>query len=110
MTYTGWGSWPTWLDDATEPPACRGFDTDLFFPEATRDGGNPNVQVRAAKAICGQCPLLEPCREWAVEQGPYLAGVWGGTTFSERRRRPRPGAQPAQFRKTTTTSTTTRSA
>lgn len=78
---TNWVEWPAWLDDATDTPACRGKDTNLFFPIA----GQASRAARA-KAICAACPLLDPCRDWAMRQKPAtLAGIWGGTSETERR-------------------------
>jgi hypothetical protein len=58
---------PTWLDDA----ACRGkwhvFDA--------RD-------IESAVAICRSCPVLLPCRAWALET--VVAGVAGGMTEEDR--------------------------
>ncbi len=35
-----------------------------------------------ARAICTECPVLEPCRDWAREQREY--GFWGGESEEER--------------------------
>lgn len=84
---TGYGEWPTWLDTATMTPACRGQDTDLFFPTATTDPDSRTLQIAQAKAFCSRCPLLDPCREWALRQPlARLVGIWGGTTATERKR------------------------
>ena len=56
--------------------ACRceeGALVDLFFSEQLDD-------IARAKAICGTCPLMEPCLEGARERRePW--GVWGGQLF-----------------------------
>ncbi len=57
-------------------PTRRG-EHDLFFPGT---GKNPSE----ARAICHACPFLVDCREWAVAR-PWVDGVWGATTFPERR-------------------------
>jgi len=61
----------------------RGMDSGWFFhPEAER---GPQKERRDAdgKAICAQCPVIDPCREHALQvQEPY--GVWGGMTVDER--------------------------
>lgn len=54
---------------------------DIFTPEAMRNNGS----VKKAKAICGFCPVAEPCLAWAMEN-PSLTGVLGGTTPGERKR------------------------
>ncbi|MFB9855149.1 WhiB family transcriptional regulator [Micromonospora andamanensis] len=87
VTYTGLGEWPTWLDTATHTPACRGHDTDLFFPSASRSGVGAKRQITRAKAICSTCLLLDPCREWALRQPlREVDGIWGGTTTGDRGR------------------------
>lgn len=42
-----------------------------------------NVSEETAKRLCEGCPLLEMCRDYAVEaQEPY--GIWGGTRPKDR--------------------------
>src|SRR5699024_10073716 len=50
---------------------CHDIDAaDLFFAERPAD-------LEQAKALCRSCPLLEACRDGALERGePW--GVWGG--------------------------------
>lgn len=60
--------------------ACRGLDSDLFFPFDADDEG-----IAAAKAICAVCPVAAECLETAMllnEQN----GLWGGMTEEERRK------------------------
>lgn len=63
--------------------ACRGQDSSLFFhPEGER-GPSRSARENAAKAVCGRCPVVEPCRAHALAtREPY--GVWGGMSESER--------------------------
>ena len=66
-----------WTGDA----ACRG-ETSLFFAPA---GERPEARVvreARARAICTNCPVAEPCRQWAREQREY--GFWGGESEEER--------------------------
>lgn len=65
--------------DSDAHPACRGEDPELFFPP-------PGGSTHPAKAICARCPLLNPCRAWAMQQSSYLLGVWGGTAWNDRNR------------------------
>ncbi|QFG23521.1 WhiB family transcriptional regulator [Actinomadura sp. WMMB 499] len=79
-----------WTDHAI----CRGEDPDLFFPigysaEILRE------QERAAKAICGNCPVQVDCLTWALRVGEP-DGVWGGTTPEERRHLRRTADAPAR--------------
>ncbi len=61
---------------------CRDEDPELFFPIGTT--GPAASQVAEAKIVCGRCPVLEPCLEWALDTAQE-AGVWGGTSEDERR-------------------------
>ncbi|HWS44503.1 MAG TPA: WhiB family transcriptional regulator [Acidimicrobiia bacterium] len=63
-----------WFADA----ACRGADTDVFFPSS-------DAAAAEAKAICAACPVREDCLEHALEMRPS-DGVWGGLTAIERHR------------------------
>ena len=58
--------------------ACRGVDPDIFYPATDEEAGE-------AKAICEQCPVREPCLEYALANRER-DGVWGGATERERRR------------------------
>ncbi len=97
---TNWGAWPAWLDHAEAAgitPACRGEDTELFFPES---GHGAAGKVAQAKRICAGCLLKRTCEQWALDQPVHqLHGVWGGLSHSERLARKPRGEQPAQFRK-----------
>lgn len=62
---------------ASGAQACLKEDPDLFYREDA-------ASLKAAKAVCARCPVLEQCRDWAVETGePH--GVWGGLDEDERR-------------------------
>ncbi|MGP8221932.1 MAG: WhiB family transcriptional regulator [Acidimicrobiales bacterium] len=67
---------PAWTFRA----ACRGMGTTMFFP-ALGDSLQP------ARAICAECPVREPCLDYALGsvEGGALPGVWGGTSARERR-------------------------
>lgn len=71
-------SQPNWRPDAR----CRDFDPELFFPIS--HGTERETQVEAAKAVCTQCPVMDTCRTWALEEGEAF-GVWGGLDEEERR-------------------------
>lgn len=67
------------LDGWAARAACRGSDTNLFFPDPDdRDSASE------AKAVCAQCPVLRSCRAWALAH-PAERGIWGGLTETERR-------------------------
>jgi WhiB family transcriptional regulator, redox-sensing transcriptional regulator len=64
--------------------ACRGMDSAVFFhPDGER---NPSRARRTAKAkeVCHRCPVMDLCREFALQtREPF--GVWGGLAEAERR-------------------------
>ena len=62
---------------------CSNLDSDLFFhPEGER-GGPRRRRIEHAKTICAQCPVINQCREYALNHHePY--GVWGGLSEEER--------------------------
>ena len=61
-----------WVADAP----CVQTDPDAFYPEKSQ----PN---RAAKSVCGSCPVREECLEYALDNGERH-GVWGGLSERER--------------------------
>jgi WhiB family transcriptional regulator, redox-sensing transcriptional regulator len=72
------GDSPDWRDGA----ACRHRDPELFFPEGT--AGPALLQADQAKRVCQPCPVRTPCLEFALRHG-LAFGIWGGTTWEERR-------------------------
>jgi WhiB family transcriptional regulator, redox-sensing transcriptional regulator len=64
--------------------SCRGMDSAVFFhPDGER---NPSRARRTAKAkeVCHRCPVMDMCREFALQtREPF--GVWGGLAEAERR-------------------------
>lgn len=61
-------------DDSAPMLPCHDTDAaDLFFAERPAD-------LEQAKALCAGCPLIEECRQGALERAePW--GVWGGAIF-----------------------------
>lgn len=57
---------------------CANQPPETFFPS---DG----VGVEVAKRICAQCPVVDPCLEYALENR-IDHGVWGGCSERQRRR------------------------
>ncbi|MFE1440244.1 WhiB family transcriptional regulator [Streptomyces sp. NPDC058739] len=70
------------MDDWQDRAGCRHEDPDLFFPIGT--SGPALLQTRQAKAVCGRCPVREPCLRFALRTAQG-SGVWGGTSENERR-------------------------
>jgi WhiB family redox-sensing transcriptional regulator len=65
--------------------ACRTVDTAVFFGGDGERLGARRARERHAKAICAACPVLLPCRTYAlVYREPY--GVWGGLSARDRAR------------------------
>ena len=58
---------------------CRGVDPAVFYPVSDED------DAPEAKEICDECPVREPCLEYALTVREKH-GVWGGRTERERRR------------------------
>lgn len=57
---------------------CANVPPATFFPS---DGAG----VDAARRICADCPVRQPCLEYALVQR-IDHGVWGGCSERERRR------------------------
>lgn len=57
---------------------CAHQSPSLFFPS---DG----VGVEVARRVCADCPVREPCLEYALAHR-IDHGVWGGCSERERRR------------------------
>jgi len=58
--------------------ACQLVPTEVFFPSRGQ-------AVEPAKEVCGVCPVLVECREYALGIAD-LKGVWGGLTEVERKK------------------------
>ena len=58
--------------------ACRNADPDVFFPGS-------ESEAEDALRICRGCPVIEECRDWALDMR-IRYGVWGGMTERDRRR------------------------
>lgn len=57
---------------------CSELPPAMFFPS---DG----VGVEIARRLCADCPVKEPCLEYALAER-IDHGVWGGASERERRR------------------------
>jgi WhiB family redox-sensing transcriptional regulator len=61
--------------------SCLDAEPELFFAD---DEENFNKKlVAVAKSICKSCPIVDACRNKAIEE--QLDGIWGATTTRERR-------------------------
>lgn len=63
--------------------SCSSVSPELFFARPS------NLKKMAeAKAICASCPVLEQCREYALDPAHFeftQYGLWAGMTERERR-------------------------
>jgi WhiB family redox-sensing transcriptional regulator len=66
-----------WTGDAE----CVG-QSDLFFAPAGERPETRLLREARARAICLNCEVVAPCREWAREHREY--GFWGGESEEER--------------------------
>lgn len=75
-----------WRDQAL----CRETDPELFFPVGTT--GIALAQIDRAKQVCRECPVSEPCLDFALATNQD-AGIWGGLSEEDRRHIRRQRAQ-----------------
>ncbi|WP_129665471.1 WhiB family transcriptional regulator [Phytoactinopolyspora endophytica] len=69
-----------WMSQAV----CSDADPDLFYPPT--DGRQSELQIRAARRICRDCPVRRPCFEEAFALPVVMDyGIRAGTTARERR-------------------------
>ncbi len=64
------------LPDMSGDHNCADLDPELFFPAG-------DDAERARTRLCIGCPYLGPCRDYALAHD--VQGVWGGTTYQQRR-------------------------
>jgi WhiB family redox-sensing transcriptional regulator len=62
---------------------CRGMDSAIFFPKRTRSSRLRQKSESEAKAVCRSCPVVQSCRQYAVDAGE-THGIWGGMNIRER--------------------------
>jgi WhiB family redox-sensing transcriptional regulator len=69
------------IDSAGEVP-CKNFPS-VYFPEDINDRQVRAEAVQVAKRLCGECPIVSDCLEYALFTSQEY-GIWGGLTASER--------------------------
>ena len=77
-----------------EEPPCAETDPEMFFPQDVSETYSPITgrwtvnsryyNVEGAKSVCGGCPQIKACLEYALSD-IYIQGIWGGTTEHQRR-------------------------
>jgi WhiB family redox-sensing transcriptional regulator len=68
-----------WQEDSL----CREYPNIIFFGDEGESELEKQGREARAKSICKQCPVLEPCLEFAMETNQKY-GIWGGLTAKER--------------------------
>ncbi len=63
--------------------ACRTVDSALFFGGDGERQRARRARERRAKAICATCPVLLPCRAYALVRRERH-GIWGGLSERDR--------------------------
>lgn len=72
-----------WMDRNAATASCAQTDPELWFPER----GASVDDIRTARRLCSECPLLAACRCWALAHPQDAThGIWGGLTARERQR------------------------
>jgi hypothetical protein len=67
-----------WIKQAN----CRNMNPNLFFPEEEKGSSAKKIYSEEVINACLNCPVLEPCQEWAVLHEGY--GYQGGLTPQQR--------------------------
>jgi WhiB family transcriptional regulator, redox-sensing transcriptional regulator len=97
FSFQGWGLVQEWEARS----ACRDTPIELWFGEERPFGDKRSYrtqqQTAQAKAICAGCPVLDDCRQWAMETGPPY-GIVGAMTEAERKRLWAEGRAPPKCR------------
>lgn len=69
---------------------CRKFnvDPDIFFGRPDKYGTDRHApaELAYAKSVCGLCDAAGDCLAAALDGGPDVYGVWGGSTREDRER------------------------
>lgn len=66
--------------DWTADALCGSRDPEMWFPNNGRVD-----QHRLAEAICQECPVRAQCLSEALAN-PWITGIWGGTSETDRKR------------------------
>jgi WhiB family redox-sensing transcriptional regulator len=64
---------------------CKDQSGEPFYPPDQEKASARRRRELRAKQICLACPVLEPCRRYAIDaREPH--GIWGATTPRDRER------------------------
>lgn len=61
--------------------ACKGLPLSWFFPNQAQS----RIENAYARAVCARCVVRSPCLESAILVSAETEGIWGETSFSDRR-------------------------
>ena len=67
-----------WQEDAS----CRSVDPELFFHGDMERGLDKQEKLKQAKQICSTCPVIQECRDFAINTRQDF-GIWGGLDENE---------------------------
>lgn len=70
------------MSDWRDRAACRGADTEIFYPEPKPGPPTPSASEEAL-TYCARCPVTRECLSWATENNERH-GIWGGQTPRQR--------------------------
>src|SRR5882724_12268304 len=85
MPLSGAATTPTTWEDLS---ACRDADPNIFFGRPDKYGVDRHdpTELATAKSICDRCLVAGDCLAYALDRGPDVYGVWGGSTKEDRSR------------------------
>lgn len=66
-----------------EQALCRKYENTIFFGDDGESELEKQTREAHAKSICKDCPVLDPCLEFALETNQKY-GIWGGLNSKER--------------------------
>lgn len=67
------------IEESPIIPPCQNTDPEIWFGD--KDEGYHFTNT--ARKLCGICPAMQACAEYAIN-APELFGIWGGLTPKER--------------------------
>lgn len=62
--------------------ACKGLGAEMFYLD---EDDKDYSTTSGARLVCGECPVQLECLKWAVDNGEYDYGIWGGVGATQRR-------------------------
>jgi WhiB family redox-sensing transcriptional regulator len=68
-----------------ETRKCEGKDIEIFYyaESDNRKSSYAAKMEEKARNICGGCPMLKPCQDYAIKYEEY--GFWGGLPAAARK-------------------------